>query len=313
MFFGRLYCNTICPVGALLGIFSRFSLFKFGIDKENCKSCGLCEKSCKAGCIDTAIMDIDHSRCVTCFNCVDVCKKSAVKYAFTVQPISRELAFSRRKFLLGSAIAGGSILSVGSSVRISAKDGMIENKMPITPPGSLGIVNFTETCTACHLCVSACPTNVLTPAFFEYGVSGLLQPRMNYCEGHCDFECSLCGRVCPTGAISPLLLKEKKLTQIGKAYLNKKQCIVHVKKKHCAACGEACPTHAIIPAEKGLILFPKMIAEYCIGCGACERACPTKPKAIIVTANAVHARAKKYIPEPLPVKDREEETNGFPF
>jgi polyferredoxin len=77
MLFGRLYCNTICPVGALLGIFSRFSFFKFGIHKENCKSCGLCEKSCKAGCIDPETMVIDHFRCVACFNCVDACKKSA--------------------------------------------------------------------------------------------------------------------------------------------------------------------------------------------------------------------------------------------
>lgn len=313
MLFGRLYCNTICPVGAILGMVSRFSLFRFGVDKENCKSCGLCVKSCKAGCIDTETMDIDHSRCVACFNCVAVCGKSAVDYAFDARPFSSgELALSRRKFLLGSAVAGGSILSISSPV-LSSNRGMPGNKMPITPPGSSGIARFTETCAACHLCVSACPTNVITPALLEYGVSGLLQPRMNYLKGHCDFECNLCGRVCPTGAISPLLLKEKKLTQIGKASLNKKQCIVHVKKKHCGACGEACPTHAIIPAEKGLVLFPKMIPEYCIGCGACERACPTKPKAIIVTANPVHARAEKYIPKPLPAPDVREETNAFPF
>jgi ferredoxin len=103
------------------------------------------------------------------------------------------------------------------------------------------------------------------------------------------------------------------MQEIGQAYLNKKQCIVHVKKKHCGACGEACPTHAIIPAEKGRVLFPKMIAEFCIGCGACERSCPTKPKAIIVTANPVHARAQKYIPKPLPVSEGEKETDEFPF
>ena len=184
--------------------------------------------------------------------------------------------------------------------------------MPITPPGSSGIVRFTKTCTACHLCVSACQTNVITPAFLEYGVSGLLQPRMNYLKGHCDFECNTCGHVCPTGAISPLLLRDKKRVQIGKAFLNKKECIVHVKRKHCGACGEACPTHAIIPAEKGLVLFPTMKIEYCIGCGACERACPTKPrKAITVTANPVHAKAGKYIPKPLPVLNYQDEE--FPF
>lgn len=313
MFFGRLYCNTICPLGALLGLFSRFSLFRFTIDREKCKSCNLCERSCKAGCIDPETLEIDQTRCVACFNCVDVCRKSAARYVFDVRSVtSGGWALSRRKFLLGSAVAGGSLLSIASPVRFSADDVLSEKKMPITPPGSSGIVRFTKTCTACHLCVSACQTNVITPAFLEYGVSGLLQPRMNYLKGHCDFECNTCGHVCPTGAISPLSLRDKKRVQIGKAFLNKKECIVHVKKKHCGACGEACPTHAIIPAEKGLVLFPTMKIEYCIGCGACERACPTKPrKAITVTANPVHAKAEKYIPKPLPVLNYQDEE--FPF
>jgi len=312
LFFGRLYCNTICPVGALLGILARFSLFKFRIDKEKCKSCGLCEKACKAGCINPETLDIDHSRCVTCFNCVDVCKKAVVRYTFDVRSVTGgELALSRRTFLVSSAVAGGSLLSVGSPVRFSANDVLTEGKLPITPPGSSGIAHFTKTCTACHLCVSACPTNVITPAFLEYGVSGLLQPRLNYLEGHCDFECCICGHVCPAGAIAPLALKDKKRIQIGKASLNKKQCIVHTKKRHCGACGEVCPTHAIIAAQQGLVLFPTMKIEYCIGCGACERACPTKPKAIIVSANPVHAKAEKYISSPLPVVNDQNET--FPF
>ncbi|MDM8518074.1 4Fe-4S dicluster domain-containing protein [Desulfobacterales bacterium HSG16] len=312
MFFGRLYCNTICPVGAFLGIFSRFSFFKFSIDRKKCSTCGLCEKSCKAGCIAPETLDIDLTRCVVCFNCLNVCKKSAVKYVFDAPFITGgQWALSRRKFLIGSAVAGGSLLSVESPVRFSINDILSEKKVPITPPGSFGIVHFTKTCTACHLCVSACQTNVITPAFLEYGVSGLLQPRMNYMKGHCDFECNTCGYVCPTGAISPVLLKDKKQIQIGKASLDRKQCIVHVKKRHCGACGEACPTHAIIPAEKGLVLFPEMKPEYCIGCGACERACPTKPKAITVTASQIHAKAEKYIPSPLPVVDYKNE--DFPF
>ncbi len=313
LFLGRSYCNTICPIGTLLGIFSRFSLFKFSISKEECKSCGLCERSCKAGCIDPETLDIDQTRCVVCFNCVDVCGKSAARYAFDVRSLADDggWALSRRRFLLGSAVAGGSLLSLGSPVRLSANDAPFGKKMPITPPGSSGIADFMKTCTACHLCVSACPTNVITPAYLEYGISGLLQPRMNYLEGHCDFECKTCGYICPTGAISPLLLRDKKLTQIGKASLNKKQCIVHVRKKHCGACGEACPTHAIVPAQKGLVLFPTMKIEYCIGCGACERACPTKPKAITVTANQVHAKAERYVPTPLPVLNEQDEE--FPF
>ncbi len=314
LLFGRLYCNTICPLGALLGVFSRFSLFRFRIDKEKCKSCGLCEGSCKAGCIDPETLDIDLTRCVACFNCLDACKKSAAKYAFGFRSMAGgEWAPSRRKFLLSSAVAGGSVLSIGSTFRLSAIDAPVGRNMPITPPGSLGISHFTKTCTACHLCVSACPTNVITPAFLEYGAPGLLQPRMNYEQGHCDFDCNTCGRVCPSGAIAPLPMEEKKLVRIGKAFLDKERCIVHVKKKHCGACGEVCPTHAIVPALEGRVLFPMMKIDYCIGCGACERACPTKPKAIFVTADPVHGRARKYIPKKPPAPIEEKGDDAFPF
>ena len=142
---------------------------------------------------------------------------------------------------------------------------------------------------------------------------GLLQPKMNYEKGLCDFECNLCGQVCPTAAISPLAHEEKKRTQIGRADLDKKLCIVHTKKRHCGACGEVCPTHAIVAAPKNRVLFPKMIPEYCIGCGACQRACPTNPKAVFVTANPIHVRAEKYIPKPLSLPSGDKESDAFPF
>lgn len=51
-FSGRLFCNTVCPVGSLLGLLSKISLFKIKIDEENCIGCNLCERACKSGCID---------------------------------------------------------------------------------------------------------------------------------------------------------------------------------------------------------------------------------------------------------------------
>ena len=39
---GRAYCNTICPVGSLLSIFSRFSLFRLTIDESKCTACKRC-------------------------------------------------------------------------------------------------------------------------------------------------------------------------------------------------------------------------------------------------------------------------------
>ena len=57
---GRTYCNTICPVGTVLGVVSRFSLFKVAFDEDKCKNCGLCARKCKASCIDVENHKIDH-------------------------------------------------------------------------------------------------------------------------------------------------------------------------------------------------------------------------------------------------------------
>jgi ferredoxin-type protein NapF len=311
---GRAYCNTICPVGALLGIASSFSLFRFVIDKKKCRTCRSCEGVCKAGCIDIDKLEIDPSRCVACFNCVDACQKTAVVYqAQPAVPSSSQWVPSRRSFLVSTAAVSGTYFSALSPVRLSSIEAAQRRQMPIMPPGSKSIAHFMQYCTACHLCVSVCPTNVMTPAYLEYGVCGIMQPKLNYLQGHCDFDCNACGQVCPTGAITPLLLQDKKLTQTGIVSLNKAKCIVYVKKKHCGACGEACPTHAIFPVEKGLVLFPEIDMDYCIGCGACEHACPTKPKAITVTSKIVHSKAKKYVPSASTIQTAGEHNNGFPF
>ena len=310
---GRSYCNTICPVGTLLGIMSRFSLYRFVIDKKKCRSCRSCISVCKAGCIDIDKLEIDPSRCVTCFNCTDACQKMALDYKAQFPIPSSHWVPSKRSFLISTAAIGGTFLSTAFPVRLSSFETEQNRQVPIIPPGSKSIAHFTQHCTACHLCVSVCTTNVMEPAYLDYGVSGIMQPKLNYLQGHCDFNCNACGQVCPTGAIAPLLLPEKKLTRIGTVSLNKEKCIVHVKKKHCGACGEVCPTHAIFPVEKGFVLFPEIDIDYCIGCGACEHACPTKPRAITVTSEIVHSKTKKYLPSASALQPAGKHDNGFPF
>ncbi len=75
---GRTYCNTICPVGTVLGALSRFSLLKPVIDTDKCINCNICSKNCKAACIDIPNHAIDYSRCVTCMNCIEKCPKNAI-------------------------------------------------------------------------------------------------------------------------------------------------------------------------------------------------------------------------------------------
>lgn len=79
---GRTWCNTICPVGTLLGFVSRFSLLKPTIDTSKCSGCKLCARNCKASCIDSDNKCIDYSRCVVCMDCVESCNRGAIGYRY---------------------------------------------------------------------------------------------------------------------------------------------------------------------------------------------------------------------------------------
>jgi formate hydrogenlyase subunit 6/NADH:ubiquinone oxidoreductase subunit I len=312
---GRLFCNLLCPAGAALSLLSRFALLKIVIDRDSCNDCGLCEKVCKAKCIDSEAKKIDFAACVSCFNCIDVCPTVGVKYegmfsrTRTVAP--GPLSPARREFLKTSALP--ILLVAGSSTDSTTTVGKSRSKNPVTPPGSQGIAHFSERCTACQLCVSVCPTQVIRPSLVDYGVAGIFQPRMDYRINYCTYECTLCTSVCPTGAILPLALDAKKLVQIGKVQFVKDDCVVVSKKKDCAACSEHCPTKAVqmVPYE-GKLMIPETNNEICIGCGACEHACPVTPqKAIYVESNALHLRAKK--PEIKKLEQPVDTGKDFPF
>ncbi len=295
---GRLYCNTVCPVGTFLGLLSRVSIFRFMLDQKACSECVRCENVCKARCIDPQNASIDMTRCVGCFNCLAACSKTSIRYQRRQGKTGTDAwSPSRRGFVIGSVAAvGAGLLAFNTNIRSFLSSTSAQaNPPPVTPPGSVNTTRYTQACTACSLCVSVCPTRVLTPAFMDFGVSGLLQPKMNYEKSFCDYECNACSKVCPTGAITPLPLDEKKLTQIGEAELLKDVCVVFVDHFNCGACGEVCPTHAIRFTDKNNILYPEIDKQYCIGCGACQLACPTKPRSIVVHAHPVHKKAEKYV------------------
>jgi ferredoxin len=318
-FRGRLFCNSLCPVGALLGVISKVAIFRIVIDESHCKDCGLCEKVCKAQCIDSGAKSIDFEACVSCFNCLDVCPTVGLKYegkharqgSSPGDPVNE----GRRKFLQAASLPLAGSLTVsglmGGRDTLTVAQGPAHELRPVTPPGSLGLKRFSSLCTACHLCVSACPTQVLQPSLLEYGWSGVFQPHMDYAMGYCNYDCILCGEVCPSGAILPSEVEDKRLTQIGKARFVKDDCIVVTKKKDCAACAEHCPTKAVhmVPYER--LRLPEVNNDYCVGCGACQHACPVEPRqAILVEANEVHLRAQKPPTQKIQAEPQEE---GFPF
>jgi ferredoxin len=312
---GRLYCNTVCPVGTVLGLISRVSIFRFVLDQKACSECVRCENVCKAGCIDPQNGAIDMSRCVGCFNCLTACSETTISYQRKRgQTNAGAWSPARRGFIIGgvAAVAAG-LIAFNAHIRSFLSITSAEANPPVTPPGSINTMRFTQSCTACSLCVSVCPTRVLTPTFMDFGISGLLQPKMNYEKSFCDYECNACSMVCPTGAITPLPLDEKKLTQIGEAELLKDVCVVFVDHYNCGACGEVCPTHAIRFTDKENILYPEIDKKYCIGCGACQLACPTTPRSIVVHAHSIHKKAEKYINPETPVEQKKTTDKDFPF
>jgi ferredoxin len=324
---GRLYCNTLCPVGTLLGLVSKFSIVRVGIHSGACRSCGACRRVCKAGCIDVKTKQVDVSRCVTCFNCLSACPDQAMVYRSRFRknlprPSHKKTAQNRRNFMLTLAagslgIAAGGVNATPNSPPIQARPTTIaENKTcPLSPPGSRGIKRYTSICTACHLCVSACPSGLLTPSVSAFGLSNMMQPRMNFNRGHCNFDCTVCSNICPSGAILPLTIAQKQQTQVGVAKFIKENCVVYTDNTNCGACSEHCPTKAVtmvpyINAAGRNLVIPKMNEAICVGCGGCEHACPTRPyKAIYVDGNLMHRTAEK----PQEKKLEQETSQDFPF
>lgn len=335
---GRLYCNTVCPVGTFLGLLSRFSLFKISIDSSKCNHCGLCEWDCKAQCIDKIARSIDHSRCIGCFNCFTACNRDAVNYKFAfIQPKRRESLIeesnpdlSKRDFIAGTIamalasfgfrmknpriIKSPSSINANKDIVITKASTVPEKKeFPVAPPGAGSIRKFNNTCTACHLCVSACPNHALQPALTQYGLIGFMQPHMEYHSGFCNFDCTLCMDICPSGALLPMALEDKQLEQVGKVVFIKENCVVETEGSDCGACSEHCPTKAVdMVPYKNDTFIPEVDETICIGCGACEHACPTTPyKAIYVNGNALHVKAEKPKQEKLDTEiDYEDD---FPF
>lgn len=300
---GRTYCNTICPVGTVLGCLAKYSLLKPVIDTTKCNSCGLCARNCKAACIDIKNHRIDYTRCVDCMDCIDKCHKGAISYARGAKaPVAdagkmEKADASRRQFLAVTAMAAATSAVKAQKKKVDGGLAVIEDKKvpervtPIVPPGALSLRNMASHCTACQLCVSACPNDVLRPST---KLATLMQPELSYERGYCRPECTKCSEVCPTGAILKITPADKSATQIGHAVWVKKNCIPLTDGVDCGNCARHCPTGAIqmVLSDADNTDSPKIPVvntARCIGCGACENLCPARPfSAIYVEGYAVH-------------------------
>ena len=294
---GRLYCNTICPVGTILGFFSRFSLLRVRFDKDKCKSCGLCEKNCKAQAIDFKAGTVDYSRCVVCGDCTAKCKFDALHYsAKKTKTEPKPVDTERRAFLVSTAVAGTTAALAQAEMKVDGGLAVIEDKKapkretPITPPGSVSARHMQRHCTACQLCVTSCPNNVLRPST---DLMHFMQPTLSFERGYCRPECTRCSTVCPTGAIQPITKEEKTTIHVGHAVWIKENCLPSERGVSCGNCARHCPTGAITMVDyegpNGMVQVPAVDETKCIGCGACENLCPARPfSAIYVEGNEMH-------------------------
>lgn len=294
---GRTYCNTICPVGTVLGFLSRWSWLKPVIDTSKCVNCRLCERNCKSACINTAEHSIDYSRCVACMDCINKCHSGAISYKHCAKPAAKKEAAGkeenvdngRRAFMTTAAALTATAALKAQKQKVDGGLAVIEDKkIPerkrhIVPAGALSAKNLAQHCTSCQLCVSACPNDVLRPST---DLMRLMQPEMSYERGYCRPECTRCSNVCPTGAIRPITVEDKTAIQIGRAVWIKKNCLPAIDGTACNNCAHHCPTGAIqmVPSDPENEDSPKIPAineAKCIGCGACENLCPSRPYSAI--------------------------------
>ena len=298
---GREYCNTVCPVGTTLSLVSRWSLFKVRIDTDKCCSCHLCEKGCKAHCIDIDHKEIDYSRCVDCFDCIGTCRRGAISYRFGApfkaasgKPASEKVDEGRRAFMTTAALLGGGIALSAQNMKLDGGLAEVLDKVSperserLVPFGARGVRDFYDRCTACQLCVSNCPNGVLRPST---DLQHLLQPQMGYENGWCRPECTACSEVCPAGAILQVKREEKLSHKIGTAKVNLDSCLAAKGEAGCGNCARHCPVGAVRMVSSEGRRVPVVAEEQCIGCGACENLCPVRPlSAITVDGISIHIK-----------------------
>ncbi len=285
---GRIYCNTLCPVGAVLSLIGRKPLYRIALSQEMCVCCGMCEAACKGGAIDSKRKSVLAENCVMCFNCIPACKRGGVR--LEKRPKMASFSLSRRHFI---GAAGGVVAGAGVAVIARKLEKALPRpkEEPAMPPGAGSAKRFHEKCVGCGICIRECEGKVLVPAVGQYGLAGFMQPVVDYSRGPCVYTCNHCSNVCPAGALLPLSLAEKQRTRIGLASVDANTCV------GCGICASKCPAHAITVSRQDGRGLASVNADYCIGCGVCEDVCPL-PDAPAIQVSGVTEQIR-VIPPPI--------------
>jgi len=284
----RFYCRVLCPLGALLGLFSKFALFRIARTPSKCTECRLCLTACQGAA--TPDSETSVTECMLCLNCIKACPEDAIHYRFVPPQTLTHTAtdLSRRRWI--TAITGG-VVSI-PVMRASAGFEPRPDPRLIRPPGSLEESEFLRRCIKCGACMKVCPTGGLQPVLNEAGLEALWTPILVPRIGYCEQNCVACSQVCPTGAIRELGIAEKigvkpynAPVRIGSAFFDKGRCLPWSTDIDCIVCEEVCPaspkaiyfkteTVTLRDGSHKTLKRPYVDHRYCTGCGTCEARCP---------------------------------------
>jgi ferredoxin len=287
----RYWCRNLCPLGALLAIFSVRRAWRRTVS-DACNGCNKCVRTCRTGAIRPDFVTTAHAECIDCMDCQAVCPTNAVRFRFARPTSASGVDLSRRR-LLGAGVTGAftlGLVKTGFKHPVRAGDA-------VRPPGALAEPAFLDRCLRCGECVRVCSTSGqgLQFAGLETGWEGVGTPVLLPPKGYCEYNCNLCGRVCPTGAIADLPLEAKQVTKMGTAHFDKTHCIPWYYGENCMVCEEHCPipekaikfreeTVTTIDGRKAQVLLPYVVEDFCVGCGICAVRCPVEGrKGIYVT------------------------------
>ena len=316
-FIPRFWCRVLCPLGAFLGVFSRFALFGMEKDHAKCTDCNLCLVHCQGADSPQGGVKWRQDECHMCMNCETACPEDVIKFRFLP---NRKSAVTRpdvqRRTALAAAGAGALFLP---SARIADSLDVNYHSKVIRPPGAVEERAFLERCIRCAECMKVCPNNALHPAFLEAGIEGIWTPILIARIGYCEHSCVLCGQVCPTGAIQKIGEKEKlgigqPPIKIGTAFYDQGRCLPWSMQTPCIVCEEFCPTspkaiwveeveapvrdskpgpNGESPVMKQVRLQrPHVDPSLCIGCGACEKVCPVQDQPAVYITSVGETRSK---------------------
>jgi len=306
----RFWCRALCPLGALLGVASHWSVLGLSKKSGHCNDCNRCLMHCQGG--DDPIGGVPWRRaeCHLCLNCVDECPDRALAFQFFPSSGSVDGPDLRRRKLISTVVAGAAIVPLARSTNGFAVE---RHERLLRPPGALDEEHFLERCIRCGECMKVCPNNALHPTLTEAGLEGLWTPVLVPRTGYCEASCVLCSQVCPTGAIWEITPREKgwtvelsadtKPVKLGIAFYDRGRCLPWAMATECIVCEEWCPTspkaiylrQAEVVDAKGKIKQvkqPYLDPSLCVGCGACEYACPVQDRPAVYVTSIGESRSR---------------------